>query len=194
MILLENTLISEDILDKEFICNLASCKGKCCIEGDSGAPLDAIEIEYLQKNLSGIIPYLDPESTQFLAQKGSIEQDKDGDWVTTCLPDGKCVFGVYDAQGMLHCGIEKAWQDGKSDFQKPISCHLYPIRLKALGEYTALNYHRWDICKAACQLGKEHQTPVYKFLKNALIRKFGDAWYTELCAIAESDWDDESKA
>lgn len=186
MILLEQTLISEDVFEKEFVCNLNACKGACCIEGDSGAPLADYEIELLQKNLDFILPYLDKDSLANIAQKSFVEQDKDGDWVTTCLPNGKCVFGVFDANGILSCGIEQSWKDGKSDFQKPISCHLYPIRLKKVGEYTALNYHQWSICSDACQLGKQLKVPVFVFLKDALIRKFGIDWYNEVLEISTS--------
>lgn len=186
MILHGNTLLSEDILEKNFICNLEKCKGACCIEGDSGAPLTEEEITLIEKDLEHIKPYLTPKSRKAIEKKGYWEKDKkDGELQTTCLPTGECNFAIYDENGILGCGIEKAWKEGKTKFRKPISCHLYPIRLKTVGEYTGLNYHKWSICKPACKLGDAHQVPVYKFLKDALIRRFGKKWYRELEEIGE---------
>ncbi len=191
MIILENTLISEDLFDKNFICNLSKCKGACCVEGDQGAPLNEDELEAIERNLEAIKPYLTPASLKAIDEKGSWETDPEGDLVTTCLPSGECNFSRYE-NGILSCGMEQAWKDGKSNFRKPVSCHLYPIRVAQVGEYEALNYHRWDVCKPACALGDEHQVPVFKFLKDALIRKYGEDWYAELEAIGEAYYDSKS--
>jgi hypothetical protein len=185
MIIHEQTLISEDVFEKKFICDLSRCKGACCIEGEQGAPLDEDEIRLLEKELDQIKPFLTPEGVAAIEAKGFWETDPDGDLVTTCLPAGECNFSIY-TDGVLGCGIEQAWKAGKTTFRKPISCHLYPIRIAQVGDYEALNYHRWDVCKPACQLGEQHKVPVYRFLKDALIRKYGESWYKELDGIAEA--------
>lgn len=192
MILLENTIVSEDILEKNFICNLSACKGACCIEGDSGAPITQDELEILEAELENIKPYLTAVSLEAIKTQNFWEKDSDGDLVTTCLPTGECNFSLRDEAGMLKCGIEQAYRDGKASIQKPLSCHLYPIRISNVGEFEALNYHRWDICKPACKLGEEHQVAVYQFLKEPLIRKFGADWYNELDEIAKQ-WKAETK-
>jgi hypothetical protein len=185
MIIHEPTLISEDLLEKFFICDLNTCKGACCVEGDFGAPLEDDERDTLQHELENIKPYLSSEGLSVIALKGIAEKDKEGDLVTTCTKSGECVFSIYE-HGVLGCGIEKAWKDGATTFQKPISCHLYPIRVTKVAQYDALNYHRWEVCKPACRLGEQHKVPVYQFLQGALTRKYGAAWYIELCNIAEA--------
>jgi Protein of unknown function (DUF3109) len=184
MILLENTIVSEDVLDKHFICNLSACKGACCVEGDFGAPLTEEEISTLSSEIDNLKPFLSSEGLAAITQNGFWEHDSDGDLVTTCLPTGECNFSLRDTNGILKCGIEAAYKDGKSSLYKPLSCHLYPIRISNVSSYEAINYHKWDICAPACALGKEHQVPVYQFLKDALVRKFGLDWYQELDAIA----------
>ena len=183
MIIHENTLLSEDLFEQNFICNLSKCKGACCVEGDQGAPISKEEIAAIAENLESIRPFLTEPSLKAISQKGFWETDPEGDLVTTCLPTGECNFSIYK-DGILGCGMEQAWKEGKSTFRKPISCHLYPIRISQVGEYEALNYHRWDVCKPACALGNEHKVPVYSFLKDALIRKYGEGWYNELDGIA----------
>ena len=185
MIIHEQTLISEELFEKNFICNLSKCKGACCVEGDQGAPLNKSEIDQIAHDIEAIRPYLTPQSLASIEQKGFWETDPDGDLVTTCLPTGECNFSHYE-KDVLSCGMEQAWKDGKTTFRKPISCHLYPIRISQVGEYDALNYHQWDVCKPACDLGDEHKVPVYLFLKDALIRKYGESWYAELDGIAEA--------
>lgn len=190
MILLNNTIVSEDILERNFICNLSACKGACCIEGDFGAPITQDEIEILEAELQNIKPFLTNISLEAIKNKGIWEQDIDGDLVTTCLPTGECNFSLRDENGLLKCGIEQAYRVGKASIQKPLSCHLYPIRISQVGELEALNYHKWDICKPACKLGDENQLAIYQFLKEPLIRKFGNEWYSELDSIAKQ-WKDE---
>ncbi len=184
MIIIGDTLISEDLFDQEFICNLSACKGSCCIEGDSGAPVSIAEKKQIEENFSLIKPYLSEPSLVDMEKRSGFEIDDDGEWVTTCLPTGECNFVKRDENGLLSCGIEKSFLDGKSTIRKPISCYLYPIRIQKVGDYTALNYHRWDICSAACTLGKQEKVAVYKFLKDPLISRFGEDWYNELCAVA----------
>ena len=183
MLLHENTLISEDVFEKHFICDLSKCKGACCVEGDYGAPLQEDEIKVIESELESIIPYLTEKSVQGIAAKGIWEYDKDGDVVTTCLPTGECHFAIRNSDGILGCGIEKAWNEGKCTIQKPISCHLYPIRISKVGEYDALNYNRWEICKPACKMGDKHKVTVFDFLKPALIRKYGSEWYNEVMTL-----------
>lgn len=184
MIIHRDTLLSEDILEQNFICNLDKCKGACCIEGSSGAPFGSGEVELLSSIITHIKPYMSEKGLELLNEKGYFEIDADGDEVTTCLPTGECVFVTYNAIGQLQCAIQNAYQDGIVKFEKPISCHLYPIRTRKVGDYIALNYHQWDICSSACRLGDEMKLPVYKFLKTPLVRNFGAEWYEELEEIA----------
>ncbi len=185
MIIHQNTLISQDILEKNFICNLNKCKGACCVEGEFGAPITKDEINILEQEIKHIKPFLSEKGITVIEEKGVWEKDTDGDLVTTCLPSGECNFSIYE-NGILGCGIEKAWKEGKTYFRKPISCHLYPIRISKVGDYEALNYNKWNICKPACTLGNKQQVPIYKFLKEALIRNYGEDWYTELDEIANA--------
>ncbi|MBI1183940.1 DUF3109 family protein [bacterium] len=184
MLLHENVLISFDVIQKEFVCNLNACKGACCVEGDYGAPLLPEELPVIEKDLEVIRPYLSHAANKLLDKTGFYETDGEGELATTCLPKGECVF-VIKENGMYKCGIEKAWEDGKTQFKKPISCHLYPIRISKVGEYEGLNYHKWQICNAACKLGKQLEVPIYLFLKEALERKYGKAWFEELENIVE---------
>lgn len=179
-----NTLISTEIFSVNFVCHLEKCKGACCVEGDRGAPLERGEIEKIEKNLSAVKPYMSKEGIQLLNSEGFHEGEEIDDIATTCLPTGECVF-AYSQNGVLGCAMERAYKEGKTDFYKPISCHLYPIRIDKIGESEAVNYHEWDICKAACKLGDELNVPVYRFLKEPLIRKYGEEWYHELELIYE---------
>jgi hypothetical protein len=180
MILVGDKLISEDILEKEFVCDLAACKGVCCVEGDAGAPLEDFEIGIMEEELNHVLPFLPESGKRALKKEGSFTIDGDGDLVTP-LVDGKhCAYTVFDEQGIAGCGIEKAWLAGKSKFRKPISCHLYPIRVQKLVDQDALNYHKWDVCAPACACGTQLKVPVYAFLKEALIRAYGETWYAIL--------------
>lgn len=183
MIIHENTLISEDILEKEFVCNLSACKGACCVEGDYGAPLLDEELNDIDRNLEAIKPYMTARGRSRIEEGGYSELDPDGDLVTKCIGGRDCVFAISEG-GIYKCAIEKAYEEGKSDFRKPVSCHLYPVRISEVGEYLALNYSRWDICSPACSLGEKLRVPVYRFLKEPLIRKFGAGWYHSLEEIA----------
>ncbi len=178
-------LIAEDVLKEEFVCNLSACRGACCVEGDGGAPLDQDEVEIIEKNLDAIKPFLRKEGLEVIDKEGFWYMDTDGEKLTSLVNDKECAFVTYDERGITKCGIEEAHLDGKTDFKKPISCHLYPIRLKEYENFVAVNYHQWEICEAACFNGKELNVEVYKFLKEPLIRKFGKDWYDELAELAK---------
>jgi len=183
MLVHENTLISLDVVEKDFVCNLSACKGACCIEGESGAPLEEEEIKIIEENLGEIKPFMARKALKLLEEKGFWEKDTDGDLVTNCLSGKACIFAITE-NGIYKCSIEKAYLAGKIEYKKPISCHLYPIRLAQVGEYRALNYSKWEVCDPACKLGASLQVPVFKFLKEALVRKFGENWYQGLEEIA----------
>ncbi|QRR03619.1 DUF3109 family protein [Dyadobacter sandarakinus] len=180
MILIENTCISDDIEDQLFVCNLEKCKGACCVEGDSGAPLDESELAILDEIYPQVAPYLTEAGKQVIAREGTYTKDLDGDYVTPIIDGKECVYAIYDERGILKCAIEEAYNDGKISYKKPISCHLYPIRVTKYEEFHALNYDRWEICSPACSLGSELGVPVYKFLKAPLIRAYGEHWYEQL--------------
>ncbi|AWL09518.1 hypothetical protein HME7025_01666 [Aquirufa nivalisilvae] len=180
MILIDDTVISEDVADEFFVCDLSKCKGACCVEGDLGAPLEEDELAIIESIQEQIAPYLSEEGKAVIEKVGTWVKDEDGDFSTPVIEGRECVYAIYDDKKYLKCGIEQAFFDGKIDFRKPISCHLYPIRIAKLAEYQALNYDRWSICSDACSHGKQLGVPIYKFLKEPLIRKFGDKWYSEL--------------
>lgn len=185
MILLDDKLIAEDILKNQFACAIDKCKGACCVKGDAGAPLEFDEINAIDENLENIKPYMDPLGLEVLAEKGFYLK-QDGQYETACAPSGECVFVSYK-DNIATCAIENANHEGKSSFLKPISCHLYPVRVTKVGEFTTLNYHHWDICNPACVNGAELGLPVYAFLKNALIRAYGKDFYTMLSEYAAFD-------
>lgn len=185
MIQIDDAIVALDVIEENFFCDLSACKGECCVEGESGAPLENEEVEILEKILPLIWNDLSPKAQQVINQQGVAYQDRDGDMVTSIVNGKDCVFTYYDEKGICKCAIEKAYKEGKTDFYKPISCHLYPIRLEKFREFTAVNYHRWRICKAAVLLGNKEGLRIYQFLKEPLIRKFGNAWYNELCIAAD---------
>lgn len=180
MLQIDDKVVSLEVLKEEFVCNLSACKGACCVEGDAGAPLEKSELKILAKEFPKFKSYLRPEGIRAVEKQGTSVKDVDGEWVTP-LRDGKeCAYTVFDKGGTAMCGIELAWKDGKTAFRKPISCHLYPVRTKRYPTFEAVNYSRWHICAEACSLGQQLKVPVYKFLREALIRKYGEAWYAEL--------------
>lgn len=191
MIQIDDTLVSLDLIERSFLCDLSHCKGQCCIEGDSGAPLEPGEEEALKRVLPEIWQDLLPEARTVIQSQGVAYTDSDGDRVTSIVGDKNCVFTCYDADGVCKCAIEKAYREGRVSFYKPISCHLYPVRITRYKTFQAVNYHRWDVCKAAELLGKKEQIPVYQFLKEPLIRKFGQAWYDALDECAQ-EWKKQS--
>lgn len=188
MLIIQDKLISDDVVEQQFICNLNACKGACCWEGDFGAPLESEELEILEEIYEKVEPYLSAEGKKAIAEKGKyVYYEEPAEYGTSLQPDGACAFMTKNELGMAKCGIEQAYLAGAINFKKPISCHLYPIRVKKDERvlFEALNYDSWDICSAACELGKKEQVPVYQFLKDAIIRKYGEAFYEELDAAAQ---------
>jgi hypothetical protein len=184
MIIIDDTLVSDEVLEQAFVCDLAACKGACCEEGDLGAPLEQEEIDAIAQNLKAVKQFMSAEGLEILQNEGFYEMAPDGELVTTTVNQRACVFAVKDDHDTWKCAIELAYQAGKSNFLKPISCHLYPIRIEKLQHYEAVNYHRWDICTPACACGSALQVPVYRFLKTPLIRKYGSDWYEALETVA----------
>ena len=183
MFQLGKTIVSEEILERDFVCNLSACKGNCCIDGDAGAPLSAEETKIMEEIYPKVKPYLRPEGIAAIEAQGTWVKGEDGDFETTLIEGKDCAYVIFDGATAL-CGIEQAYNEGIVSWKKPVSCHLYPIRVKDFTEFTAVNYDKWDICDDACTLGKELQVPVYKFVKEALVRKFGEDWYLELEKVA----------
>lgn len=179
MIIIENTLISELLAERNFVCDLSKCKGACCVDGDAGAPLTEEEAGLLEDLFPLYKEYMTPESIAAVEKNGFFYIDKDNDILTSLLEGQQCVY-VYHEDDIAKCAIEKAFNEGKISFPKPISCHLYPVRISVFKDVDALNYHEWSVCKAACELGDKLNTPVYQFLKDALIRKYGSNWYQYL--------------
>jgi Protein of unknown function (DUF3109) len=184
MFQLNKTIVSEEILEKEFVCNLSACKGACCVDGDAGAPLDEEETKILAEIFPKVKPFLRPEGVKAIEQQGTHVVSDFGE-LETPLIDGKdCVYVIFDGKTAL-CGIEQAYNQGIVDWKKPVSCHLYPIRIKEYSDFSAVNYHKWHICSDACALGEELGVPVYQFVKEALVRKFGQQWFDELDKVAK---------
>ncbi len=186
MIQIDDTIISMDLFEKQFCCDLSDCKGICCIEGDSGAPLEESEVPILEKILPVVWDDLSDKSKAVIEKQGVSYIDIEGDRVTSIVDGCECVFTYLDENGVCKCAIEKAYREGKIDFYKPISCHLYPVRLENLRNGTVgINIHRWKVCKAAFEQGRKCGLPVYQFLKEPLIRRFGAEWYEKVCIAAE---------
>ncbi len=177
------TIVSEEILEKEFVCNLSACKGACCIDGDAGAPVTFEESLILEEIYPKVKPFLRPEGIAAIEQQGTWIKGEDGELETPLIEGKDCAYVIFDGATAL-CAIEQAYNQGEVNWKKPVSCHLYPIRVKDFSEFAAVNYDKWHICDDACSLGKELEVPVYKFVKEALIRKFGADWYLELEKVA----------
>lgn len=184
MIEIEDKIVSQDLFDVLFVCDYDTCKGICCVEGDSGAPLDPGEAEEIRKCLPHIEHLLSPKALEIIREQGVSYLDEDGDEVTSIVEGKDCVFTTYDEYGRCACALEKACREGKTSFLKPISCQLYPVRLTKYPSFTAVNYHKWSICKCALKLGRKLQVPVYKFLREPLVRAFGEGWYSQLEDVA----------
>ena len=184
MFQLRKTIVSEDIIEKDFVCNLSACKGACCVHGEAGAPLEKEETKILEEIYPKIKPFLRKEGIEAIEKQGTWITSDLGELETPLLSGAECAYVTFNEGGTALCGIEEAYNTGIVNWKKPMSCHLYPIRVKDYNEFSAVNYHKWQICDDACTLGKELQVPVYKFVKEALIRKFGESWYKELEAIA----------
>lgn len=179
MLKIDEILVSDDLKENYFACNLKACKGDCCVEGDAGAPLEEEEISILEDYVDEVKPYMTVEGKKSIEKTGVFDYDAEGDYVTPLIKNRECAF-VYKEQGIKFCAIEKAFLEGKIKFQKPVSCHLYPARLSKVGEFTAVNYHKWNICAPAIINGRKEGIPLYIYLKSSLTRKFGTAWYHKL--------------
>ena len=179
MIQVENKIISLDIVEKYFACDLNACKGACCVEGDAGAPLLDEEEKTLEKILEKIKPYMREKGLETIEKNGVAAIDSDGDLTTTLVNNKECSFLIFE-DGIAKCSIEKAYNDGKINFKKPISCHLFPVRITRHKDFEAINYEKIKICKPACECGSKLEIPLYVFLKEALIRNYGQEWYVKL--------------
>ena len=186
MLQIKNTLVSLDLAEQFFCCDLDACKGECCIEGDAGAPLTEAEKAEIERILPEIIDDMIPAGRREVEANGVAYIDEEGDLVTTIVEGKNCAFTCYGKDGMCMCAIDKACREGRIDFLKPSSCHLYPLRLTEYPDFTAVNYHRWKICKPAETLGRKLGLRLYQFLKEPLIKRFGQEWYDELCLACEA--------
>ena len=186
MIAIDDILVSNEVLEEQFICDLEKCKGGCCVDGDAGAPLEKAELSELNAAYNAVLPYLSEESKIILEKEGKYVYDREFGWVTPVISNGMCAYGMVDKKGIVKCGIEQAFNDGKISWKKPISCHLFPLRIKKTKRGEMVNYEpREDLCAAACALGKKLKLPVYQFLKEPLTRKFGKDFYEALAATAK---------
>jgi hypothetical protein len=181
MIIIENTLVSEELITSSFCCNLQQCMGACCVEGDAGAPLEPLEIDIIKQHLSAIQPYMEADGLTTLKVSGISTRDAFGGLVTTLNQGKECLFTCFKNR-IAYCAIEKAWAEGKIPFQKPVSCHLYPVRVSKYEHFDAVNIHQWHVCAEAWKAG--YKMPLYQYLKTPLIRKFGEDWYQQLEAAA----------
>ncbi len=185
MIAIDDILVSDQVVEEQFVCDLVKCKGGCCVDGDAGAPLENHELKELNEAYNAVLPYLSEECKIILETEGKYIYDKEFGWVTPTISNGMCTYGIVDKQGIVKCGIEQAYNDGKISWKKPISCHLFPIRIKKTKKAELVNYEpREDLCSAACALGKKLKMPVYQFLKEPIIRKYGQDFYDALAAAA----------
>jgi len=180
MIAIGNTLISEEIIEKKFVCDLNACKGACCVKGDYGAPLEDSELEIMDRIYDKVAPYIPESGKEAIKKQGKYLRYQKKEWVTPLVKGKECAYTVFE-NGIAKCAIEKAYYAGKIDWKKPVSCHLYPIRINThKSGLDAVNYDRWSICNPACKLGESLKVPVFRFLKEALVRKYGEKWYEEL--------------
>jgi len=194
LIAIDNILVSDLIVEEQFVCDLNKCKGGCCEEGDAGAPLEDDELDSLNEVYDRVKPYLTSEGIKAIEQKGRYQYHKEFGWVTPTIENKICAYGHYDKNGIIKCGIEQAYYDGKINWKKPISCHLYPIKIKKTKEHEMVNYEpREGLCNPGCALGKKLKMPAYVFLKEALIRKYGEDFYGALEQIAKKYFIDGKK-
>jgi len=186
MIEVGNVLVHEDVVKENFVCNLNKCKGACCLEGDSGAPLNHDELHILDEIYPKVKPFMSARGIATIEETGTYVTDFEGDYTTPCVDTNKeCAYVVWE-NGITKCAIEKAYEYGAINWKKPISCHLYPIRITKYPEFDVLNYDRWSICSPACTFGNELKVHVHEFLKGPLIRKYGEEWYKELEEAVEA--------
>lgn len=184
MFQLGKTIVSEEVIEKDFLCNLSACKGACCVDGDAGAPLEPDETKMLEAIYPKVKPFLRQEGIDAIEAQGIFVKTEEGELETPLINGADCAYVIFDEKNVALCAIEEAYNQGEISWKKPVSCHLYPVRVKDYSEFSAVNYHKWQICDDACTLGEELGVPVYKFVKEALIRKFGEDWYMELEKVA----------
>jgi hypothetical protein len=188
MIIIDHVLVSDQVVEEQFVCDLTKCKGGCCEDGDAGAPLENKEKEYVKDFFEKVKPYMTKEGIKEIKQVGPYLYDREFGWVTPTI-DGKiCAYGYKDKEGIIKCAFEQAYNDGKIPWKKPISCHLFPIKLSKSKSDPGIEYMNYepreDLCKAACSLGKKLKVPAYVFLKDSIIRKYGETFYETLDATA----------
>lgn len=186
MLQIKDTLVTLDLIERFFCCDLEKCLGECCIEGDAGAPITPDERKIIERILPVIWDDLLPSARSEISENGVAYVDSEGDLVTSIVDGRNCVFTCYDRDGMCRCAIEKAYRAGKIDFYKPVSCHLYPVRITEYPAFTAVNYHKWKICRCAEVLGRMKNIRLYQFLQEPLSRRFGKEWYDELVEACEA--------
>ncbi len=185
MVQIGDAIVSFDLFQEYFCCNPSHCKGICCIEGDAGAPVLLEEVEKLEEALDVVIDEMAPEARAIACEQGVVYTDRDGDLVTSIVNDKDCVFASRDEKGCCICLIEKAFNEGRIGWRKPISCYLYPVRLRKVGDLTAVNFHKWNVCSSAFVSGRRKGIRAYQFLKEPLIERFGKEWYKELLTVAD---------
>jgi hypothetical protein len=185
MLSIGNTLISDEVVTERFVCHVEVCKAACCLEGDAGAPLRESEAPILERIYTEVKPFLNEKGIKAIEEQGTWVTDTDGEKCTPLVNGRECAYSLFDENRILQCGIEKAWEAGATTFRKPSSCHLYPIRIREHSTFIAVNYHRWQVCQPACALGRKLGVPVFRFLKDALVDRFGAEWYHELEVLAE---------
>ena len=194
MISIDKVLVSDEVVEAQFVCDLNKCKGGCCEDGDAGAPLEKEEMRIIEKNYDVIKEYLTAEGRAEIKRSGKFQYDREFGWVTPTINGSLCAYGFRDNNGIIKCGIEAAYYDKKLDWKKPISCHLFPIRLTKTKEYTMVNYEpRETLCAPGCALGKKVKLPVYQFLKEAIERKFGTEFYETLHQVAIEHFDEKQE-
>jgi len=191
MVLIGETIVSLDLFEEKFACDLSKCKGMCCVDGIAGAPVEEDEGELMQEIALNVKPYIRQAGWKEIEKQGAVIRAADGELETPLVYGEECAYAIFE-NGIAKCAIEKAYFDGKVNFRKPISCHLYPIRIQKMDGLDALNYHVWEICKPAVKLGNKEGVPVYKFTAEALIRKYGEDWYKELEATAEAYYEKQN--
>ncbi|HMH20914.1 MAG TPA: DUF3109 family protein [Puia sp.] len=193
MIAIDNILISDLVIEEQFVCDLLKCKGGCCEDGDAGAPLEKEEMKKLNEVYETVKPYLTASGIREIEGRGQYNYDREFGWVTPTIGGKMCAYGFRDAKGIIKCGIEQAYLEGKTTWKKPISCHLYPIKISRTKEHEVVNYEpRETMCKPACTLGKRLKVPAYTFLKEALIRKYGEEFYSVLEQAADKYFQDKA--
>jgi hypothetical protein len=185
MIAIDDKLLSDELFEKKFVCDLSACKGACCVEGESGAPVADDEREKLREIWPVVKEYITAKGVAAIEEQGHFIVDEDGEYVTPLIDGKECAYTVFEADGMARCGIEKAAREGKIDWLKPVSCHLYPVRITKLKDFDAINFHTWEVCEPACDCGSKLDVHVYKFLKEPFIRKYGEDFFEKMEAASE---------